>query len=167
MAGSTTGLTPVVVGLGSNLESPAEQVTEGIRRLSVLLHGARPSGLYASAPMYVESQPEFVNAVCTGLTDLGPFALHRQLKRIEEEAGRITTAPNGPRVLDLDLIAYGCLELRSPGLHLPHPRAWERRFVLEPWLEVAEAGDISRLRTALTGDPIGAQSVIRVRDAIL
>jgi len=167
MAGSAPALTPVVVALGSNLDSPTDQVTAALKRLSTVLQGARSSGLYASAPMYLEAQPEFINAVCTGLTHLGPFALHRLLKQVEEEAGRFATVPNGPRVLDLDLIAYGCLVLRSPGLTLPHPRAMERRFVLDPWLEVAGVEDTPRLLRALESGGVAVQFVRRVSDAVL
>lgn len=70
-------------------------------------------------------------------------------------------------VLDLDLISYGCLTLSSPGLTVPHPRALERRFVVEPWLEVAEGADLDRLRHALESAELSAQSSHRVSDAVL
>lgn len=167
MAGPAALLTPVVIAVGSNLDSPAMQVTNAIRELGSMLDHPRASGLFASPPMYLEDQPEFVNAVCTGLTDLGPLALHALLKRLEAEAGRTKSVPNGPRVLDLDLIAYGCLSLTSPGLTVPHPRAMERRFVVEPWLEVAEGSDRERLRRALESAGLEAQCLRRVTDAVL
>ncbi|MGE0001139.1 MAG: 2-amino-4-hydroxy-6-hydroxymethyldihydropteridine diphosphokinase [Fimbriimonadaceae bacterium] len=167
MARLTPNLTPVVIGLGSNLDSPAEQVSRAMRKLAELLEEMRSSGLYSSAPMYLNDQPEFVNAVCTGLSHHGPLALHARLKQIEQEAGRTKTVPNGPRVIDLDLIAYGCLELRSPGLALPHLRAMERRFVVEPWLEVSEGLESEPLRRALAAEPLLSQSIQRLNNAVV
>lgn len=167
MARLAPDLTPVVIGLGSNLDSPAGQVSRAMRKLAGLLDEMRASGLYSSSPMYLDDQPEFVNAVCTGLTRHGPLALHARLKQIEHDAGRTKTVPNGPRVIDLDLIAYGCLELRSPGLTVPHPRALERRFVVEPWLELSEGPESEPLRRALETEPLLSQSVRRLNNAVV
>lgn len=167
MAEPVSGLTPVVIALGSNLRDPVSQVRGGIQRLAKLLSGFRTSGLYATAPMYVTEQPEFVNAVCVGETALGPIALHAALKGMEAQAGRSAGHPNGPRELDLDLVEYGCLRMVSPGLTVPHPRAMGRRFVVEPWLEVADESSSARLRAVLDTDELQGQDVRRIGDAVV
>lgn len=89
--------------------------------------------------MYVEDQPEFWNAVAVGDTELGPLALLRHLRAVENQLGRIRRQPNGPREIDIDLLAYGSLMLRSngeSGLVIPHPLIFERSFVLEPMKEL-------------------------------
>lgn len=82
-------------------------------------------------------QDDFLNACLAGRTALSPLALLDRLKSLETKLGRVQRERNGPREIDLDLIAYGRLTLESPRLHLPHPRLAERRFVLEPALEAA------------------------------
>jgi 2-amino-4-hydroxy-6-hydroxymethyldihydropteridine diphosphokinase len=70
-------------------------------------------------------------------SDLPPLELLDLLLAVERRAGRVREARNGPRVLDLDLLMVGQLNVDVPGLRLPHPRMWERRFVLEPLAEIA------------------------------
>lgn len=87
--------------------------------------------------MYVEDQPAFVNACGALSTSEGPFQLLTHLKRLELEIGRLQRDRNGPREIDIDLIAYGSLQLRSDRLRVPHPRLIERRFVLQPLFDFA------------------------------
>jgi len=87
--------------------------------------------------MYVTDQPNFLNAVAKGTTHLGPLALLTKLKLTEEELGRIARFSNGPREIDLDLLAYGSLQFVAGNrLIIPHPRIAERRFVLAPWTDL-------------------------------
>jgi 2-amino-4-hydroxy-6-hydroxymethyldihydropteridine diphosphokinase len=130
----------VYIGLGSNLADPRAQVEDGLRALAELADTrlVRSSRLYRSAPWGRADQPEFVNAVAELDTALGPHILLGALLAIERHAGRERDATRwGPRVLDLDILAYGDLVLDTPGLHLPHPHLHERAFVLVPLCEIA------------------------------
>lgn len=126
----------VAVALGSNLGDPVRTVTQGMDALDRVLTNVVRSRLYKTAPMYVEDQPAFINAVVCGETELGPLALLDWLKQAERDHGRRLRERNGPRELDLDLVAYGSLVLRSPRLSVPHPLLGERLFVLAPLLEI-------------------------------
>jgi 2-amino-4-hydroxy-6-hydroxymethyldihydropteridine diphosphokinase len=126
-----------VIGFGSNLGDRSENIRRAAERLGV----SRLSSLIETEPMYVEDQPPFINAVGFLETNLGPLALLRLLKALESEIGRLPRERYGPREIDLDLIAYGRLQLRSlvngsTKLQVPHPRLAERSFVLDPLAEL-------------------------------
>ena len=81
--------------------------------------------------------PPFLNAVLLGYTSLPPLDLLDALLSIERRLGRVRRGVrNEPRTIDLDLIAYGAVRMRTPRLTLPHPRAHEREFVMEPLREL-------------------------------
>jgi 2-amino-4-hydroxy-6-hydroxymethyldihydropteridine diphosphokinase len=130
---------PAYIGIGSNLESPAEQVRQAVLALRempgcILVH---ESGHYGSSPMGPQDQPDFINAVVSLLTQSDAFELLRSLQNIEEKQGRERNEEQwGPRTLDLDLLAYGGQIIESEHLTLPHPRIAERNFVLLPWNEI-------------------------------
>jgi len=94
---------------------------------------------YATPPWGEEQQPPFVNACIEIETALAPHALLAVLQAVEQKFGRDRTKERrwGPRTLDLDLIAYDDLALRTEALTLPHPRLLERAFVLVPLAEIA------------------------------
>lgn len=162
-------MTPCVLSLGSNLGGES-MIERACGRLSRFLRVDRVSGLYATAPMYLEDQPEFTNAACLVSTDRGPIALFHLIKDIEEGLGRQVRERNGPREIDIDLIAYGSLRFLSnaPELRIPHPRLAERRFVLEPLHEIAPTlhlpglGTVESLRENLA---LQSQGLRRIRDA--
>ncbi len=128
------------VGLGSNLESPADQVERGLAaldRLAVTRVVAR-SHLYRTTPWGYLQQPDFVNAVAAVETGLDARALMQALLDVEREFGRQRDDLRfGPRVLDLDLLLHANAHIDEPGLHVPHPRLHERAFVLVPLAEIA------------------------------
>ena len=96
------------------------------------------SSLYRSAPFGGIEQPDFVNAVASVLTQLGPLELLAQLQDIENRQGRERDETRwGPRVLDLDLLVYSGQTISEPGLSVPHPGIGERNFVLLPLEEIA------------------------------
>ncbi len=95
------------------------------------------SSWWRSAAWPDPDEPPFLNGVVIVRTDHDPHALMAALGRIEEAFGRRRGPRNGPRTLDLDLIAYGRLTGDLDGLILPHPRAGERRFVMGPLAEIA------------------------------
>ena len=94
------------------------------------------SGWWRSAAWPDPSEPEYRNGIAIVEADQGPQAVLAALLRLEGALGRTRGAPNAPRTLDLDLIAYGREVIDTPGLVLPHPRAHERRFVMGPLAEM-------------------------------
>lgn len=132
------------VGLGSNLDHPAERLRRTITGFDQL-PGTRlgcASRLYRTPPWGLLEQPEFVNAVAELHTTLGARELLEVLQSLERDAGRAREQRWGPRILDLDLLLYDQLQLDEPGLHLPHPHLHERAFVLVPLAEIAPAARV-------------------------
>ncbi|MFY9233160.1 MAG: 2-amino-4-hydroxy-6-hydroxymethyldihydropteridine diphosphokinase [Fimbriimonadaceae bacterium] len=133
-------MTPIGIGLGSNLGDRVGRIQNALDLLSGHVHLRAVSPIYETAPMYVENQPAFLNAAAIGETSMAPLAMLRMLKTVEMEVGRIPAERYGPREIDLDLVAYGCLcyrRMTEPRLEVPHPRTPERRFVLQPLFDIA------------------------------
>lgn len=129
---------PAYVGIGSNLDSPADRVRQAIEKLKSLPMSffALASPLYVSAPLGPAGQPDYVNAVVAMMTRLQPAELLGALQGIEAEAGRARSERWGPRVLDLDLLSWSAAIIDSDTLVLPHPGIADRNFVLLPWREI-------------------------------
>ncbi len=134
-----------LIALGSNVPPCLERIRAAANAVCGLLAEPRGSKIHRTAPMDFEDQEDFLNACLCGRTTLPPFALLYQLKNLESRLGRVQRQKNGPREIDLDIIAYGRLALESPRLRLPHPRLAERRFVLEPAVEAAPQSWIAGL----------------------
>jgi 2-amino-4-hydroxy-6-hydroxymethyldihydropteridine diphosphokinase len=94
------------------------------------------SSVYASEPVGYRNQPEFWNLVVRVRTDMAPESLLRETQAIEVRVGRRATFPQGPRVLDIDILLFDDRLCDRPGLRIPHPRMTERAFVLRPLLEL-------------------------------
>lgn len=124
------------IGLGANLGEAAETVERAFERLGTLGSVRARSRLYRTQPWGVRDQPAFVNAAAILETSLQPHDLLAGLQAIERDLGRVPSPRWGPRAIDLDLLFYDDLELSSPALSLPHPRALERAFVLVPLAEI-------------------------------
>ena len=125
-----------VVALGANLEEPRKAVELAIELLKQSTDVIAISSMYETAPVGGPEQDNYINAVVTLESDLPAADLLALLHGIEKSMGRMRDERWGPRVIDLDLIQYGTLLSKSEELTLPHPRAHERRFVLEPWHEI-------------------------------
>jgi len=126
------------VGLGSNLgEREATLRTARERLAQAGLEPLRTSGLYWTEPVGGPPQEWFLNQVVLGLTELSPEALLEACLAVERQAGRVRGLKDGPRTLDLDLLAYEGERRDLKHLQLPHPRLHERRFVLVPLCEIA------------------------------
>lgn len=128
------------IGLGSNLCDPCEQVRRAFDELAELplTRLAGRSSLYVTTPVGPVSQPDFINAVARVETQLEPRRLLHALQGIERAHGRVRDGTRwGPRVLDLDLLAYADDEIDEPDLRVPHPELARRAFVLVPLLDVA------------------------------
>ncbi|GGD89517.1 2-amino-4-hydroxy-6-hydroxymethyldihydropteridine diphosphokinase [Microbacterium murale] len=137
-----------VVALGANLGDRRETIRRAVERISrlPLVDDVRLSELYETVAVRVDGPdpdaPGYVNAVAIVSTRLAPEVLLGMLHAIEEEHGRERRERWGDRTLDLDLITYGDIVSDDPHLLLPHPRAAERLFVLDPWLSVDPEGEI-------------------------
>jgi len=124
------------IGIGSNAGDPVATVRRAFERLGELGALVGRSALYRTSPWGVMDQAPFVNAAALVETELEPPALLAALKRIEQDEGRLTTFRWGPRVLDLDILAYDDVQLDNPELTVPHPRLHERAFALVPLAEI-------------------------------
>ena len=222
-------MTPVYIGLGSNLGDRLARIQEAVWLLGERLELRAVSPLYETAPMYVQDQPPFYNGVLAAACDLAPLAVLRLLKEIETQVGRLPRERYGPREIDLDLLVYGCAryEFRDAGrgtrdegaafrdggrgmrnagcemslttearrarrdtesegneeigtrdagaeapavLTLPHPRIAERRFVLQPFCDIAPGlvlPGIGEVKTLLDATFAQGESVKLVTDAVL
>jgi 2-amino-4-hydroxy-6-hydroxymethyldihydropteridine diphosphokinase len=131
------------VALGSNLngdlDSPASQVIRGLQSIEQLPKTKliKASSLYKSAPFGYADQPDFINAVAEISTELSPLELLDAILNIEHLAGRERPFANAPRVLDCDLLLYDDIKMHTEKLTLPHPRMFERGFVLLPLAEIS------------------------------
>lgn len=125
-----------VVALGANLENPREAVELAIALLREATDVQKVSSMYETKPVGGPEQDNYINAVCVIDSDLPALDLLALLNGIEKSMGRVRIEKWGPRIIDLDLIQYGNILSSSEELELPHPRAFERKFVLEPWYEI-------------------------------
>jgi 2-amino-4-hydroxy-6-hydroxymethyldihydropteridine diphosphokinase len=126
----------VVIALGSNLGDREATLNDAINQLAAIITVVKVSTFHETAPVGGPEQPDYLNAVLIGESELEPTELLRKMQEIELAAGRQWIERWGARTLDLDLIAVDDLVVESDFLTLPHPRAHERRFVLDPWLEI-------------------------------
>lgn len=150
------------VALGANLGDAIATVQDAMRWLATLpgTTVCAVSSLYRTAP-WEASGPDFINAVVALDTQLTAPDLLACLHALEARAGRERPYLNAPRTLDLDLLLYGSGRIASPRLTVPHPRMWQRAFVLVPLAEVAPAlvsADALRAVAAQDGVRVAAPS---------
>ncbi|KAJ2796638.1 trifunctional dihydropteroate synthetase, partial [Coemansia guatemalensis] len=128
------------IALGTNIGDRLQNLHQALDRLNndlPMSHVAETSFLYETAPMYVTDQPLFLNAACLIKTRLGPLELLDGLQRIEAAMGRdYGMYRNGPRVIDLDILFYDELVMRTERLTIPHALLHERRFQLGPLCDI-------------------------------
>lgn len=131
----------VYLGMGANIKNPAENLRAAFERLKTeVLTEAKLSSLYITEPMDVKEQPEFINAVCSGLYNGSPEELLTDIHLIEASLGRnrANEQRRGPRPIDIDILLFGELVLNDPPkLTIPHERLNQRKFALVPLLELA------------------------------
>jgi 2-amino-4-hydroxy-6-hydroxymethyldihydropteridine diphosphokinase len=138
------------LSLGGNLGDPAASMGAALRMLDAdpLTRVVSVSSLYRTPPWGKTDQPDFLNAAAEVSTGLSPRALldlcleaERRLKRVREERW-------GPRLIDIDILAFGDRAVHENGLAIPHPRMLERAFVLVPLAEIAPDFSIDGKRLA-------------------
>ena len=131
-------MTRVSIALGSNLGDRHAHLSWATDRLKRFISNLQVSSFFDTEPVDVpEPQPDYLNAVVVGETALEPRELMAELAAIERERGRERAAYHEARTLDLDLLLYGDAIIDLPDLVVPHPSFRERRFVLEPFAEIA------------------------------
>ena len=130
----------IFLGLGSNMGDRYQNLKKGIHLLNNHPHiwVIDQSHVYQSAPLYHTDQQDFYNLVVEIDTNLIPLDLLNGIKKIEKKVGRDSMSKkNMPRILDIDILAIGDLQIHSELLEVPHPRISERKFVLKPWKDIA------------------------------
>ena len=131
-----------VIALGSNLGNRELNIDSAIAELAKIIEISHLSNNHETDPVGGPEQPKYLNAVLIAETQLDPHELLISMLEIENKLGRKREIHWGPRTIDLDLIVVGDEVVVSDVLVLPHPRAHERKFVLEPWLEIDPTAQI-------------------------
>jgi len=126
----------VYLALGSNLGDRLTNLKEAIAALTPQTDVKAKSQVYETPPWGYQEQPKFLNQVVRAKTYLEPEQLLKHLKRLEVALGRKESFPNGPRLIDIDILFYDDLVLKTPALVIPHPRLHERAFVLMPLMDI-------------------------------
>jgi 2-amino-4-hydroxy-6-hydroxymethyldihydropteridine diphosphokinase len=158
----------VLIALGGNIGEVRATFRKAIADICGMTQAAllARSSDYSTPPWGDEAQARFVNACIEIETNLDPHALLYTLHKIERKFGRDRARETrwGPRTLDLDLIAYDDVSLDRPELTLPHPRLFERAFVLVPLVEIAPGRLIAgrSIKTALAG--LSTEGIERLPD---
>lgn len=145
-------VTRLYVGLGANLGDRGEALLQALQAMAAWPHTQllAVSSLYSSAPVDATG-PDYLNAVAALQTTLAPHDLLQALQALELAAGRERPYRNAPRTLDLDILLWGAEQLHSPTLTVPHPRMYERAFVLLPLAEL-DAALVSEAQRAAVAD---------------
>lgn len=126
----------VAIALGSNLGDRRLNLLRAIEQLKRVMSVVRVSSIIETEPV-AAPPPNYLNMVIVGHTRVAPRALMNELLAIEKRLGRRRPSPNNaPRTIDLDLIFYDAVRMRTAKLTLPHPRFRERDFVMRPLREV-------------------------------
>jgi 2-amino-4-hydroxy-6-hydroxymethyldihydropteridine diphosphokinase len=158
----------VLIALGGNVGDISATFQKAVAHACGMAQAAliARSSDYATPPWGDEQQARFINACIEIETSLDPHALLFVLHKIEKKFGRDRTTERrwGPRTLDLDLIAYDDVSLQTAELTLPHPRLFERAFVLVPLVEIAPDRRIGgrSIREALAG--LSTEGIERLPD---
>jgi 2-amino-4-hydroxy-6-hydroxymethyldihydropteridine diphosphokinase len=125
------------LSLGSNLGDRAANLRAAVAQLDVAGRLLAVSALYETQPVDVPDQPWFLNCVVAIETDMTPRELLQLALRIEAAMGRVRMREKGARKIDIDIVLFGDWVVDEAGLKIPHPAMHQRRFVLEPLVEIA------------------------------
>lgn len=156
------------IALGSNLGDRLEQMQSALDRLaSGSTELRRVSAVYENRAVGMGEASPFLNALVEVATSLDPLALLDRCLEVESQLGRLRTRHWAPRTIDLDVIAYDELELRSERLNLPHPRIEERDFVLFPLRDIAPELRIRGQRVADLAAKLSMDALTRYHESLM
>lgn len=126
------------IGIGSNLGDREKYIKDAIEKLKDIesIEVKRVSNIYETEPVGGPEQGNYLNGVIEIETSLKPRELLTKLQYIEKKLGRKRTVKNAPRTIDLDILLYGDKKIDEPDLKIPHPRMWDREFVMKPLKEL-------------------------------
>jgi 2-amino-4-hydroxy-6-hydroxymethyldihydropteridine diphosphokinase len=127
----------VLLGLGSNVGIPIENLRQAVFRLHEICLISRVSSLYRTEPVGNVEQDWFLNCAVLMETSLDAHELLDRILRIETAMGRVRTIRDGPRIIDIDILLAGDRQIDDAALTVPHPRMHERAFALYPSAEIA------------------------------
>jgi 2-amino-4-hydroxy-6-hydroxymethyldihydropteridine diphosphokinase len=156
------------LGLGSNMGDRQAHLEAGVAAIGRLEGNGvlQRSPLYESEPWGPVEQPNYLNMVIEISTALPPEELLRLCKEIEKQQGRVPGERWGPRPLDIDILLYEDWRIHTESLAVPHPRMWERAFVLRPLADIApglRGPDGRSIIELLEQESIRSQGVWRYR----
>ncbi len=146
----------VYLSLGSNVGDRDANLRSAIDRLRALGELVLVSSFYETEPVEFTAQPWFLNCVVKLNTEKMPKQLLAGILDVEQQMGRRRTQKKGPRTIDIDLLLFGNSIIETKGLTVPHPAMHERRFVLEPLVEIAS--DVRH--------PVFKRTIRELRDAL-
>lgn len=157
----------VFLSLGSNLGDRSGNIHKALDELAGAgLEVRRVSSFYLTEPVEFRQQPWFINCVAEVGTDLLPLQLLKAVQRVELDLGRRRGINKGPRTIDIDILLYENVVVRSAALNIPHESMAERRFVLVPLSELA-AGlrhpVTERTVVEMLNDTADTGQVVRIR----
>lgn len=137
-------MTPVILGLGSNVGDRAAFLTQAVERLKVSVHNIVLSNIYHSPALLPQGAPDswnlpYLNMAVAGETAISPEQMLVTVKAIEQAMGRGVHGVWGPREIDIDILAMGDTTMQTAPLTIPHPELLAREFALRPLAEVAHA----------------------------
>lgn len=129
---------PAYLSLGSNLGDRRGFLSRALSRLELDGNQIKAcSSVYETEPVDLVDQPPFLNLACSLRSPFEPEELLHRCQAIETDMGRRRSMPKGPRVIDIDLLFFGDRVISTTELTVPHPSLQDRRFVLEPLMEIA------------------------------
>jgi 2-amino-4-hydroxy-6-hydroxymethyldihydropteridine diphosphokinase len=128
----------VFIGIGANLGNRVENINKAIDNLKSTpeIHIEKVSSIIETEAVGGPIQPKYLNGVIKLKTSLSARKILSILQKIEKDLARMRTVKNGPRTIDLDILLYGKEIINEPNLKIPHPKMFERDFVMKPLMEI-------------------------------
>lgn len=146
----------VYLSLGSNVGDREKNLNSAVERLRTLGDVVAVSSFYETEPVEFTAQPWFLNCAVKLDTERMPKQLLASILQVEQQMGRRRVKKKGPRTIDIDILLFGNSIIETKGLTIPHPALHQRRFVLEPLVEIA----------AEVRHPALKRSIRELRDAL-
>lgn len=148
---------PCVLALGGNIGDVPRTLTAAVAEIGERLSDVVVGPLVRTSAMIVPGSPpqeDYWNTVVVGRTSLAATELLDLCQRVEREHGRVRHERWGARTIDVDIVSYGALDLKTERLTLPHPGAGQRAFVLVPWADADPTAGLRGARVAELAEPL-------------